>query len=69
MSRRQWKQRKVRHDAARRAGTRGTESTMATLTVWKFHTTRGAAEAEETLIRLQEQGLIVGQDAAIVYSD
>jgi uncharacterized membrane protein len=39
---------------------------MATLTVWKFPTTRGAAEAEETLERLQKQELIVVQDAAIV---
>jgi uncharacterized membrane protein len=40
---------------------------MATLTVWKFPTTRGAAEAEETLERLQKQELIVVQDAAVVY--
>ena len=30
------------------------DSTMATLTVWKFPTTRGAAEAEETLRAIRE---------------
>ena len=40
---------------------------MATLTVWKFPTTRGAAQAEETLERLQKQELITVQDAAVVY--
>ncbi|MEP7194052.1 MAG: DUF1269 domain-containing protein [Actinomycetota bacterium] len=40
---------------------------MATLTVWKFPTTTGAAEAENTLERLQKQELIRVEDAAIVY--
>jgi uncharacterized membrane protein len=47
--------------------TRDGDSAMATLTVWKFPTTRGAADAEATLERLQKQELIVVQDAAIVY--
>src|SRR6185295_5217669 len=42
-------------------------SAMATLTVWKFPTTGGAAEAENTLERLQKQELIRVEDAAIVY--
>lgn len=40
---------------------------MATLTVWKFPTTDGAANAETTLEQLTKQELIVIQDAAIVY--
>lgn len=40
---------------------------MATLTVWKFPTSGGAAEAEQTLEQLSKQQLIVLQDAAIVY--
>lgn len=40
---------------------------MATLTVWKFPTADGAAEAENTLERLGKQELISVQDAAIVY--
>lgn len=40
---------------------------MATLTVWKFPSPDGAADAERTLNRLQSQQLIVVQDAAIVY--
>ena len=40
---------------------------MATLTVWKFPTAGGAAEAESTLERLQKQEQIRVEDAAIVY--
>jgi uncharacterized membrane protein len=40
---------------------------MATLTVWKFLTTDGAAAAENTLKQLQKQELIRVEDAAIVY--
>ena len=40
---------------------------MATLTVWKFPTTDGAANAESTLLELAKQHLIVVQDAAIAY--
>ena len=40
---------------------------MATLTVWKFPTSQGAAHAEETLEQLRKQELIVVQDAALVY--
>jgi uncharacterized membrane protein len=40
---------------------------MATLTVWKFPTTDGAANAEDTLVKLSKQELLVVQDAAIVY--
>jgi len=40
---------------------------MATLTVWKFPTTDGAANAESTLLELAIQHLIVVQDAAIAY--
>ena len=40
---------------------------MATLTVWKFPTASGAAEAENTLVRLQKQELIRVEDAAIAY--
>jgi uncharacterized membrane protein len=40
---------------------------MATLTVWKFPTTDGAANAEDTLVQLSKQELLVVQDAAIVY--
>ena len=40
---------------------------MATLTVWKFPTTDGAAKAEDTLVDISKQGLIAVQDAAIVY--
>lgn len=40
---------------------------MATLTVWKFPSTGGAAEAENALERLQKQELIRVEDAAIVY--
>lgn len=39
---------------------------MATLTVWKFPTSRGAADAEHTLEQLSKQELITVQDAAIV---
>jgi uncharacterized membrane protein len=39
---------------------------MATLTVWKFPTTTGAADAEKTLLQLQQEKLITVQDAAIV---
>jgi uncharacterized membrane protein len=40
---------------------------MATLTVWRFPTTDGAAEAENTLLKLTRQQLIVLQDAAVAY--
>ena len=40
---------------------------MATLTVWKFPTAGGAAEAENTLGGLAKQELIKVDDAAIVY--
>lgn len=40
---------------------------MATLTVWKFPTSQGAADAESTLEQLAKQELIKVQDAAIVY--
>jgi len=39
---------------------------MATMTVWKFPTVDGAAQAERTLVGLQEKGLIKIHDAAIV---
>src|SRR5688500_7516072 len=39
---------------------------MATMTVWKFSTTNGAAIAEETLKDLQRRELIRIHDAAIV---
>lgn len=39
---------------------------MATLTVWKFPTPEGAAQAEQTLGRLQAQALIKVHDAAVV---
>jgi len=42
-------------------------STMANLTVGRSVTTGGAAEAENTLERLQKQELIRVEDAAIVY--
>jgi uncharacterized membrane protein len=38
----------------------------ATLTVWKFPTAEGAAEAEATLARLAKQELIKVHDAALV---
>lgn len=38
---------------------------MATLTVWKFDTAEGAAEAESTLLQLQKQELIKVLDAAV----
>lgn len=39
---------------------------MATLSAWKFPTPAGAEEALDTLERLQTQGLITVQDAALV---
>jgi uncharacterized membrane protein len=39
---------------------------MATLTVWKFDTAKGAEEASETLKQLASQELIEVDDAAIV---
>ncbi|GAA1552696.1 DUF1269 domain-containing protein [Kribbella sancticallisti] len=39
---------------------------MATLTVWKFPTAKGAEEAEQTLGVLQKQELIRVHDAAVV---
>src|SRR5215213_980384 len=40
---------------------------MATMTVWKFPTSNGAAIAEDTLKDLQRKELIQIHDAAIVY--
>jgi uncharacterized membrane protein len=39
---------------------------MATLTVWKFATPDGAEAAEDVLVELQQQNLIVVHDAATV---
>jgi uncharacterized membrane protein len=39
---------------------------VATFTVWKFHTAEGAEGALETLERLDSEGLIRVEDAAIV---
>ena len=39
---------------------------MATMTVWKFPTPEGAEGAEQTLKRLDKEGLIKVHDAAIV---
>jgi uncharacterized membrane protein len=39
---------------------------MATMTVWKFPTADGAAEAEQTLKELQKKELIKVHDAALV---
>jgi uncharacterized membrane protein len=39
---------------------------MGTLTVWKFETATGADDAERTLLRLSEEGVITGHDAATV---
>jgi uncharacterized membrane protein len=39
---------------------------QATLTVWKFQTAEGAAQAVQTLKGLQQQGLINLEDGAIV---
>ncbi|MFF3934915.1 DUF1269 domain-containing protein [Streptomyces phaeofaciens] len=38
---------------------------MATLTVWKFDSSDGAAEAEQALLQLQKQELIKVLDAAV----
>ncbi|MFE6775283.1 DUF1269 domain-containing protein [Streptomyces sp. NPDC057702] len=38
---------------------------MATLTVWKFDSSEGAADAESTLLQLQKQELIKVLDAAV----
>lgn len=42
------------------------ESRMSALTVWKFHTPSGAEMALDRLKALQDQQLIVVQDAAVV---
>jgi len=39
----------------------------STLTVWKYPTAAGAEEAEQVLLDLQTENLIVVDDAAIVY--
>jgi uncharacterized membrane protein len=39
---------------------------VSTLTVWKFPTADGAAEAEQTLLSLQKQELVQIHDAAVV---
>ncbi|MEU0934389.1 DUF1269 domain-containing protein [Embleya sp. NPDC005971] len=39
---------------------------MSTLTVWKFPTAHGAADAEQTLLTLQKQELVRVHDAAVV---
>jgi uncharacterized membrane protein len=45
----------------------GKEFAVATLTVWKFPTTQGADQAEQTLEQLQKEELIQIHDAAVVY--
>jgi uncharacterized membrane protein len=39
---------------------------VSTLTVWKFPTATGAADAEQTLLDLQKQELVQVHDAAVV---
>jgi uncharacterized membrane protein len=39
---------------------------MATLTAWKFERPDGASQAARTLKELQDEGLIVIHDAAVV---
>jgi uncharacterized membrane protein len=43
-----------------------TEHLVATLTVWRFGDPEGAGRAQDTLMRLQQQGLITVHDAAVV---
>lgn len=44
----------------------GTESLMATMTVWKFDTATGAEDASKKLQELQKEQLITLYDAATV---